>query len=326
MQAYPEIRLGIAGTGVMGAYHTRTAASLPGCRLTGVYDADVACMERVARQFGTTAYRSLAELCGEVEAVIVATPANTHALVAAECLHAGKHVLLEKPIATTTEEAEELIDVSLSKARVLMIGHIERFNPAFIALQALLPAHELFACELQRLCSTPGRDQSVDIILDLMIHDLDLLLALAGTPATTLASAGQSNRGLFIDHVTALLRLPHGISATLTASAVSHERVRCGRFYTQDCQFGVDFANRQLTVYRYGKSGYPRADGELYSAYHAEQMLVPNKEPLALEQEHFCHAIRTDTSLASAAEDALAALKLALAIQTEVNEQLLMHA
>ncbi len=132
-------------------------------------------------------------------------------------------------------------------ARVLMIGHVERFNPAFIALQSLLPAHELFACELQRLSVAPGRDQSVDIILDLMIHDLDLVLALTGARrARRMRRPGTAFAAQYIDHATALLWFPHGVSATLTASAVSHERMRIGRFYARDCQFVVDFANRQL--------------------------------------------------------------------------------
>lgn len=322
MQNNAEPRVGIIGTGVMGAYHTRIAAMSPTGRLVGIYDADAGCAERVARQYDITPYRTLADLCAEVDAVIVATPTNTHAEVAAACLRAGVHVLLEKPMATSPDEAEALLALSRQVARVLMIGHVERFNPAFIALQSLLPGHELFACDLQRVSVAPGRDQSVDIILDLMIHDLDLVLALGGSPHAAPAASGHRVGGRFIDHATALLWFPRGFSAVLTASAVGHEVLRLGRFYTRDCQFVVDFANRQLAVHHHGRSGYARADGEPYQAQQMEQIFVPRQEPLALEQEHFYQAIRTGAPPATDAASALAGLTLAHAIQSQINAQL----
>jgi len=304
----------------MGAYHTRTAAMARDCRLIGIYDAEYACAERVAQQYSTTPYRSIADLCAEVDGVIIASPTKTHVEVAAACLSAGVHVLLEKPMATSPAEAEELLALSRRIARVLMIGHVERFNPAFIAMQSLLAEHELFACDLQRVSVAPGRDQSVDIILDMMIHDLDQVLALAGTHTATHAASGHSIRGQYIDHATALLSFSHGLSAVLTASAVGHEGMRIGRFYARDCQFVLDFANRSLCVHHYGTSHYANGEGEQYQAHQVEQILLPKKEPLALEQEAFLRAIRTGIPPVTDAETALAVLRLAEAIQKSINQ------
>lgn len=323
MQVNPETRMGIVGTGVMGAYHTRVAAVLPGCQLAGIYDADNACAARVAQQYGVTAYRSLPELCEAVDAVIVATPTFTHARIATECLQAGVHVLLEKPIAATLAEAEALVALSAQAPGLLMIGHVERFNPAVSALQTLLDPSELFACELQRLSVAPGRDQSVDIIFDLMIHDFDLALALVGAPVSAHSAVGHCITGKNIDHASALLRFANGATAALTASAVSHERMRTGRFYTRNAVYTVDFANRQLWVHQHGKSSYARGNSEPYQAHHVEQLFIANIEPLVAEQEHFLEAIRHGTPPVTDAYAGLHALQLAYAVQTDVNNHLL---
>ncbi|HEY3377811.1 MAG TPA: Gfo/Idh/MocA family oxidoreductase, partial [Armatimonadota bacterium] len=211
--------MGVVGTGVMGGHHTRVAAMLPGCQLVGIYDANQARATEVADQFGAATFPSLDALCENVDAVIVASPTVTHAEVGAHCLQAGCHVLLEKPIAATVAEGEKLYAISQQSDRLLMIGHLERFNPAVTAVLSLISHDELFALELQRLSPTPGRDRSADIIFDLMIHDLDLLLAFTGSPIIAISAMGHYVRSDFIDHVTALLRSDKGVTATLTASA-----------------------------------------------------------------------------------------------------------
>jgi len=314
----PETRIGIVGTGAMGAHHARIAASLPGCRLSGIFDTAIDRAESVASQYQTIAYRSLAELCEHVEAVVIATPADTHAQLAGDCLQAGMHVLLEKPIAASPEEAEGLLAISRQQSRVLMIGHVERFNPAFITLQSSLDPRDLFACDFQRLSATPGRDQSVDIIYDLMVHDLDLLLALTDAPVAVQAATGHRISGRNIDHASAVLCGANGMTASLTASAVSHARVRTGRFYTRYNQFTVDFAGRRLWVHRYDEAQSP--------PYATEEIPVPASDPLAQEQAHFLQAIATGTPPATDADTAVKALRLAHAVQSSVNEQLLVHA
>ncbi len=316
------IRIGIAGTGVMGGHHTRVAASLPHCRLTGIYDVDSDRARQVAEQFGATVFASLEDLCAAADGIIIATPTNTHAEVASICLRAGRHVLLEKPIAATIAEAEALVALANTRDRMLMIGHIERYNPAVSTTLSLLDHQELFACELQRLSISQGRDCSADIIFDLMIHDIDLALAFAQAPVIAVSAMGHRLRGELIDHVTALLRFENGIIATLTASWLSQERVRRARLFTRSAQFAVDFASREVNIHRQGQSSIAANNGLYHMASLVEQLLVPNKEPLAIEQEHFLACIRTHTQPITDGEAGLQALRLAYTIQERVNEQL----
>ncbi len=320
MQQNPDIRVGVIGTGVMGGYHTRVAAMLPGCALIGIHDADPARADDMARQYGVAAFRSCDELCAATEAVIVATPTATHADVAAACLRAGCHVLVEKPLAATPAEAEALVALEREAQRILMVGHVERFNPAITVLLSVIDPREVVACEATRLSTTLGRDQSVDIIFDLMIHDLDLMLAC--TPDTTVslvAATGHCLRGDLVDYATAMLRSATGATFTLTASAISQERMRKLRILTREVQFTVDCATREVWVQRHGKSSYVP-----YAAGHIEQITVPTKDPLALEQEHFLQAIRTGTPPKTGAVIGLRSVQLAGDIQTCIREQLVM--
>ena len=322
MRNRTPIRVGVVGTGVMGGHHARVAATLVGCQLTGVYDVNFARAEEVAAQYGAQAFRELPALCDQAEAIIVASPTVTHAEVATVCLQHGCHVLLEKPIAATVAEAEALIPVAQQCERTLMIGHIERYNPAFVTLKSLVDPAEVFDCELQRLSPVPGRDRTADIICDLMIHDLDLALALTQSTPHTLSATGHRVRCEFIDHVSAMISFANGATVRLTASAVSQERVRRGRLFTPQAQYTVDFARREVWIHRQGQSSLTRSDGQYQIMQQVEQILVPNKEPLAAEQEHFLHAIATQTCPDTAAEAGLAALRLAVAIQLAVQEQL----
>jgi predicted dehydrogenase len=321
-----SIRIGVIGTGVMGGHHTRVAAMLQGCQLAGIYDTDMARAGEIARQYGIMAYRTLDELIESVNAVIVATPTVTHAQIATKCLQAGCHVLLEKPIAASVEEAEELCALSRRSDCILMIGHVERFNPAVTTLLSLFDPQELFSCELHRLSTSPGRDRSADTIFDLMIHDLDLVLAFTKSNAVSVTAMGHRVRSALIDHATALLRFESGVTATLTASTVSQERVRKARLFSQNAQYNVDFANREVWIHRHGTSSIAQENGQYYLASQVEQIIVPSREPLVVEQEHFLHAIRSGTPPLTHAEAGLQALRLAYTIQARVNEQLLQPA
>ena len=322
MSQVDSLRVGVIGTGIMGGHHTRVASTLPGCQLVGIFDVDSARAEQVAQQFGTATFPSIDALCDATDAVIVASPTRTHAEIGALCLNAGCHVLLEKPIASTVADGEKLLAVSKQSDKLLMIGHAERFNPAVSVVLSLLPQEEVFDIALQRLSPTPPRDRSADIIFDLMIHDLDLALAFSGSSAISVSAVGNRIRCEFIDHVTALLRFASGATATLTASAVSQERVRQGRLFTRSAQFQIDFASREVWIHRQGKSSIAKDDGQYYQVSQVEQILVPNREPLAIEQEHFIQSIRAGSPPLTDAETGLAALRLAQAIQDCVNAQL----
>ena len=316
------IRMGIIGTGVMGGNHTRVASTLHGCRLVGIYDPASEHAEKVAKNYNITAFPSLDVLCASVDAVVVASPTDTHAEVATQCLQFGCHVLIEKPIAAVVADGEALVALSKQSDRVLMIGHLERYNPAVSVVRSLIRQDELFSFELHRLSPTPPRDRSADIIFDLMIHDIDLAFAFSGAPLSSMTAMGLCVRCGFIDHVTALLRFTNGITAVLTASAVSQQRVRQGRFFTASAQFTIDLASREVSIHRHGLASIPREDGHYYQASHSEQILVPNRDPLTVELEHFLQVIRSGDSPVTTPEDGLAALRLAQQIQDAVNVQL----
>lgn len=316
------IRVGVVGTGVMGGRHTRVASTLPGSHLIGIYDLDTDRASKVADQYGVRAFSSLDDLCAAVDAVVIASPTFTHAEVASTCLQAGCHVLLEKPIAATVAEGEKLVALSQQSDRVLMIGHLERYNPVVTTMLSLMKREELFAFELQRLSPTPGRDRSADIIFDLMIHDLDLALAFSDSSVVSVTATGHRARYDFIDHVTALLRFENGVSATLTASAVSHERRRVGQVFTHNTQFTLDLNTRGLWAQQFGSSSLATPDGQHYQAGKVEQIYFFDREPLIVEQEQFLKSIIEGKKPPTTAESGLAVLRLAQKIQDMVNEQL----
>jgi predicted dehydrogenase len=317
-----EVRVGVVGTGVMGGHHARVAASLPGSALVGIYDPATERARQVAADYETTAFATLKDLCAEVEAIVVASPTVTHGEIASKCLEAGLHVLLEKPIAATVRDAQDLVALSEQVGKFLMIGHVERFNPAVMTARSMLNSAEIFDCSLQRLSTVSGRDRSVDIVLDLMIHDIDLALAFTGAAVTSVVATGHKIGGELIDHVTALLRFDNGATATLAASAVSQARVRVGHFHTPTELFTVDFASRELTIRRGGRSTLAQENVRYVTESQVEQVLVPNQEPLALEQTHFLESIRNGTQPEPNGKGGLAALRVACDVQAMVMGQL----
>jgi predicted dehydrogenase len=287
-----------------------------------VYDTDAACAERIAHQYNVTAFRSCEDLCTAAKAVIIATPTATHADVAATCLQAGCHVLLEKPIAATADEAEELLALHRKTDRVLMIGNVERFNPAVTTLLSALAQEELIAAEAMRLSPTPGRDLSADVIFDLMIHDIDLALACTRSLPVGIEAMGRRVRGPLIDHAVALVRFADGVTFTLTASMVSHERTRKLRVLTRDAQFTVDCAAREAWVQRLGPSSFRGPEARPDPAALVEQLTVPARDPLAQEQEHFLDAIRTGSEPITSADIGLQAVRIAETVQACIGEPL----
>jgi predicted dehydrogenase len=315
------VRLGVIGTGSMGGSHARVAAGLAECTLVGLFDTDASSAAQVGRRHDVPAFASLAALCAEVEAVVIATPAVTHPEVAAACLDAGCHVLLEKPMAATPADAERLLARTRESDRIFMVGHVERYNPAFVALQRLVDPSALFALDFRRMSTAPGRDSSVNVIFDLMIHDIDLALALLDREPVRVEAVGHAVRDTALDHVTALVRFAGGASATITASTVSHERYRVAQCYTRDAQYTADFANREVWVRRFGGAALPAQDGGTLNGHRLEQVALPFQEPLAAELTHFCQAVRAGTPPRTGAAGSLRAVALAHAVAHAVTTQ-----
>jgi predicted dehydrogenase len=300
------IRAGVIGVGALGQHHARIYASLGGCRLAGVYDVDGKRGAEVAERYGCPAFRHMRELLTEVDAVSVAVPTVDHHRVTRALLEAGKDVLVEKPIAATLAEADDLIRVAEGNRRILQVGHIERFNPAVEALRAHSVSPRFI--EVHRLGSFSPRSLDIDVVLDLMIHDLDIVLALDSSELVQIDAVGVPVLTPRVDIANARLRFASGLIANLTASRVSAEKVRKFRVFFPRTYISVDFAAREAQVYRLvaGEGGKPDISVERTSA--------PDEEPLRRQLAAFLEAVRDRSRPVVSGADGRRALALAQTI------------
>ena len=272
----------VVGTGHLGRHHVRLMAANPGVRFLGAFDTDAARLEAVTAEHGAAALPSL-EAVAEADAVVVATPTVTHREVAGFLLERGCHVLVEKPIAATVAEAGELVELARAGNRVLAVGHTEYHNPAVQAALGL--AEDVRYLEAQRLSPFTARSVDVDVILDLMIHDLQITLAVAGDADPEIRAVGVPVLTDKVDLCHAWIEFGSGLVANLTASRVSSERVRKLRLFARNAYFSVDYAQQTVNGARLVRT----ADGT-----EIVPMPVPieSREPLAAEHAAFLTACR----------------------------------
>jgi predicted dehydrogenase len=245
MMSEPSLRVGIAGAGHFGRYHALKAAASPRVRLIGIHDPDSERAKTVGWEAGAPDM-DFAPLLEAIDALIIAAPAEAHHALAAAALRAGKHVLVEKPIASTLEQADELAALASERRLVLQVGHLERFSAAFRALEGRT-GPPLYI-EATRIAPFKPRGTDVSVILDLMIHDLDLILALVDSPIESVDAVGAAVSSTHEDIANARLRFASGAVATITASRISARTERRMRIFAQDRYLAVDFAARKLTV------------------------------------------------------------------------------
>ena len=243
-----EMRAAVIGVGYLGRFHAQKYRDHADVTLVGVVDANRERAEAVAAEVGCAAYTELRALIGQVDLVSIAVPTQYHFAVARECLQHGVHVLLEKPITQTVAEADELITLAKARGLVLQVGHLERFNPAVLALQGVLN-NPLFI-ESHRLAPFKPRGTDVNVVLDLMIHDIDILLSMVGHPVTAINSVGLPVLSAEVDIANARLQFANGCVANVTASRVSRETMRKVRILQQDAYITIDYQNRSIAIYR----------------------------------------------------------------------------
>jgi predicted dehydrogenase len=297
------VRVGVVGVGALGQHHARVYAELPEAVLAGVFDADAARAAEIAAKHGGRVFESVSALAAEVDAVSVAVPTVDHHAVARPLLAAGKHVLLEKPMTTTLAEADDLIGVAAESGAILQVGHVERFNPALDLVRAVARTPRFI--EVHRLGSFSPRSLDIDVVLDLMIHDLDILLALDGSPTVQVDAVGVPVLTEKVDIANARLRFASGLIANLTASRVSAERVRKFRVFAERLYVSADFAAREAHVYRLlpGAAGRPEIAMDRTSA--------PDEEPLRRQLAAFVAAVQGGTAPVVTGADGRRALALA---------------
>ena len=250
-----KLQCAVIGTGYLGKFHADKYAALPECELSAIVDVSPEAAASISAKHGCLGLTDYRELLGKVDAVSIAVPTSLHFEVARDFLKAGAHVLVEKPITTTLSEADELIRLARENDRVLMVGHLERFNPAILALEGTLNQPRFI--ESTRLAPFKPRATDVSVVLDLMIHDIDIILDIVGSEITHIEASGASVLTGDTDIANARLTFANGCVANVTASRISLKSERKMRLFQKDAYLSVDFQNRVLASHR-------RGDGEMY--------------------------------------------------------------
>ncbi|HEV2852279.1 MAG TPA: Gfo/Idh/MocA family oxidoreductase [Thermoanaerobaculia bacterium] len=297
------LRVGVFGTGSMGRNHVRLLSSLPGAELVGVYDPKPEAAEAAAREHGARVFPSLEDLAGEIEAAVVAAPTVAHADMGCALLDRGLHVLIEKPLAASLEEADRLL--SHADGRVLAVGHVEFYNPAVQALLSVGTAPRFV--EIQRLGVFSPRSLDVDVILDLMIHDLQILHALDPSPVAEVRATGIAVLSPRIDIANVRVELASGCVANLTASRVSSERARKLRAFLPNRYYSLDYQAQEIKGYRLEGTDSDRR-------ILPDDLPVERAEPLKRELEAFLAACRGEDAPRVDGLQGRRALETALAV------------
>lgn len=317
------LRVGVWGVGLMGERHARVLSTLPDARLVAVYDANADRARAVATRYGTQVASSPEALLAEVDAISIATPTPLHFAHVEQSLSLGKHVLVEKAITEQVDQAEVLTALARRTGKLLMVGHIERYNPVFTELKRLIHdgQHRPFAIVFRRLSSFSTSSQAVDVVLDLMIHDIDLMLDLVrGQTVSHHDGLGRIVRTRDIDHSVAHVSFHGGPVVTLTASRVTEHKVRSIEVTTPSAFIVADLLRKEIQSYRNAVSSYQAADGGVSYQQHTQvdQVQIPTIEPLLLELQDFVRAARTGQPPLVTAEDATEALRLTQALRLQM--------
>jgi predicted dehydrogenase len=297
------LRVAVIGVGHLGRHHARILAARPEVTLVGVLDINTARAEEVAASVGTRALTDIDALGADVDAVVIAVPTDVHAKVAVPLLRRGVSALVEKPLARSLDEADALIAAARDGGGVLAVGHSERFNPAVMA--ALPHITRPGFVEVHRLGTLPGRSLDIDVVFDLMIHDLDVLLATVGHEVTSIEAVGVPVLTPRVDIANARLRFASGCIANITASRISRDRVRKVRFFQPQSYVSIDYASQELELWRLR----PGATG--LAAIEGGKVDTPRGEPLELELVDFIEAVRDRRPPRVSGEDGRRALALA---------------
>lgn len=311
-----SLKIGVVGVGHLGYYHTRTLTKLNNAVLAGVQDSDAKRAKSVAEEFGTKAFVSLEALLEEVDAVVLATPTATHSSIGMQVLGAKKDMLVEKPIASSSDEGRLLTEKADENGLVLGVGHIEAFNPAW---EAALPYLDTpIFVEAHRLTAFRGRGADVPVVLDLMVHDIGLLLPIAGK-IESVHSAGAAVISDSLDICNARLGFSAGCVANLTASRISAKPLRKMRFFLEGGYISVDFAEHSVEVLSVAPlKGAVAMDAGGLKLYRITPS-VPPKDAIEAELSDFIHAVRTRGTPRTSGTAALRALEAAERVERAIG-------
>lgn len=318
------IRTGVIGLGRMGQHHCRIYANLRQTKFAGVYDISRSAAEEISQRYDVPIFESPDYLLEQVDAVSIATPTSTHFDLVMKCLRHGVHVLVEKPITESVREAEELAVAIQGSDRIVQVGFIERFNPTYQELKNVLEGLSVLAINFRRLSPYRGSNTDVDVVLDLMIHDLDLMLDMVCGNISSLSAGGLAPFGRALDHVVAQCWWDCDQLVTLTASRVTEQKIRSIEVTTREAYLEADLLNKKISVFR-GSLGEYLNHNKSGVKYHQEniieQILVPSVEPLLAEIQSFVQCVVSETGPVVSVENGVKALRLAHSIREMVQRQ-----
>jgi predicted dehydrogenase len=301
------LRVGVAGVGHIGSNHARLYAELPTIDFCAVYDIDAHRANAIGRKYGVTPAASLEEFASMIDAASIATPTNAHYSVSHALLSAGKHLLIEKPITENTKDASELAEIAARKQLILQVGHVERFNPVLSALEARLTRPRFI--EAHRLSPYPDRSTDIGVVLDLMIHDLEIILHLVRSPVEHIDAVGVAVLSRGEDIANARLRFENGCVANITSSRISPERMRKIRVFQEDAYLSLDYQNQSGEIYRKNNGRITR-----------DKVEIERQEPLKRQLMSFIECASTGRQPAVSGFQATAALELAVRITKRIAE------
>jgi predicted dehydrogenase len=340
-----KIKVAVLGTGSLGQHHARIYSELHAAgqvELTGIYDANAETARKIAEKHKLHVFASIAEAAAASDALNIVTPTTTHFDIAKQLLAQGKHVLVEKPMTDSSKQAAELIQIAQQKNCVLQVGHVERFNPVFKILQDIATEPRFIECH--RLSPFPARSTDIGVVLDLMIHDLDIVLAFVKSPVTSVEGVGIPVLSKSEDIANVRLRFANGCVADLNASRISPERMRKIRVYsgpTNPCYISLDYRMQEGFIHRVARDGEEESsllkkvlaaklgigkDSVIVSQFAGKKIVrepvpIAKDEPLKLELQHFVECVRAQQTPMVSGESAKRALDLAFEITRQIQNQ-----
>jgi predicted dehydrogenase len=338
-----RIKVAVLGTGSLGKEHVRIYSELAAAgqvELVGIYDSVAETARKIGAKYAVRVFASVAEAAASADALNIVTPTVTHFELAKQMLEHGKHVLVEKPMTDNTEQAAELVQLAQQRNCVLQVGHVERFNPVFKYLETAAPQPRFI--ETHRLSPYPARSTDIGVVLDLMIHDLDVVLAFVKSSVTSVDAVGIPVLSKSEDIANARLRFANGCVANLTASRVSPERMRKIRVFSsgdKPSYISLDYRAQEGFIYRIARDGEEESsilkkvlaaklgvgrDSTIVSEFGGKRIVrepvpITKDEPLKLELQHFVECVREKQTPLVSGESAKRALDLAFEITRQIQ-------
>ncbi len=306
-----RLRVGVIGVGYLGKFHARIYSAMPDVTLVGVVDVDAVAGQAVAAQHGCQAYTRPEALLGNVDAVSIVVPTIHHLPVARPFLESGVHMLMEKPLAPSYEDALALVELAERSGVVFQVGHLERFNAGVMALAERV--REPRFIEVHRLGEFVERATDVDVVTDLMIHDIDIVMSLVGSPIREIAATGLPVLTEHVDIANARIEFANGAVANVTASRVSNKKQRRMRVFGHNGYYALNFMDQQIEVVR-AVSGQAGGRAEIV----AERLEVKPRQPLDAELAEFIKSVRTGEPPLVGGRTGLEALRVALMVKEKI--------